>query len=144
MAEVYYGLWVFENSLRQFIVETMDKHYGKNWWADHVNSQTQSEAAQRQAKDKENRWHSSRGVHPIYYADIDDYKGIITKNWQVFESFFAGLPRPQEWVLNRIGEITLSRNIIAHMNPLDEDDRNRIAIYVRDWLKQITQNPQSP
>jgi hypothetical protein len=137
MAKVYYVLWVFENSLRQFILDIMEKHYGSGWWSSHVSSQTRKRASYRQAKDRENRWHSTRGAHEIYYIDIGDYKGIITKNWTEFEPVFSGLPRPQEWILNRIDEITLSRNIVAHMNPLEKDDIERITIYLKDWLRQI-------
>lgn len=137
MAQIYYVFWVFENSLRQFILDTMEKHYGSGWWPLHVSSKTQKRASGRQTKNRENRWHSTRGAHEIYYIDISDYKGIITKNWTVFESVFSGLPRPQEWILNRIDEITLSRNIVAHMNPLEKDDIERVTIYLKDWLKQI-------
>ncbi len=31
MTEVYYFLYLFENSIRYFIIDTLEKH-GKNWW----------------------------------------------------------------------------------------------------------------
>jgi len=138
MTEAYYTLWIFENSLRKFIIDTMESNYGLNWWSSHVSPQTQSRSSDRKSKEKANRWHSNRGAHEIFYVDISDYKGIITKNWSVFEPYFSGLSRPQEWILNRIDEITLSRNIVAHMNPLEKDDIERIKLYLRDWLKQIS------
>lgn len=138
MAQTYYRLYIFENSLRQFIIEVMAKQFGSNWWKLQVNKKTRERAADRETKEKANRWHGLRGDHPIYYVDISDYKRILSKNWKTaFEPIFPGLPRSMEWILNRIDEIILSRNIIAHMNPLPKRDRKRVEIYLEDWLAQI-------
>ena len=46
--------------------------------------------------------------------------------------------RPIEWVSNRIEEIELSRNIVAHHNPLSDDDIQRVKIFFKDWTKQFS------
>lgn len=62
------------------------------------------------AKEK-NRWHSRRKVHFLYH--IEDLSVIITTNWKDFKDIFPELT----WV-KRIDSIRLSRNMVAHNNPL--------------------------
>ena len=137
MAQVYCYLYILENSIRQFIIDVMKKSHGKDWWKDCVNVKIRENVAKRMKKDKENPWHGSRKAHSIYYADVDDYRSIISRNSNVFKAYLPNLKSPIQWVQNRMEEITFSRNIIAHMNPLAKKDRDRLKIYVSDWLEQI-------
>ena len=115
----------------------MTKNFGRDWWDSKVKNDTKNRAKDREQKEKSNRWNSKRGQHPIYYIDVRDYNGIITKNWDLFKDYFPDMDHPLEWVSTRIEEITLSRNIVAHMNPLDTDGQQLISLYLKHWLKQI-------
>jgi len=137
MAKAYCYLYILENSIRKFILEVMSKNHGKEWWKNCVKKSIQDEVVKRMKKDKGNRWHGSRKAHPIYYADVEDYRSIMTRNQSTFKPYFPDLRNPIQWIQNRIEEITLSRNIIAHMNPLGKRDRDRLVIYIGDWLEQI-------
>lgn len=135
MAEAYYYLYLFENSLRNFIIDTLNTSYGNSWWGTKVNKKIREKARNRIEREDKNRWHSSRGAHPIFYVDIDDLKKIIIRNQGDFESRLPD--NPIEWLTQRINEIELSRNIIAHHNPLGDDDIEQVKRYFRQWTKQL-------
>ncbi len=136
MLGIYPYLYLFENSVRYFIIERMKEKYGEDWWKQRVGNPIQSKAEDRLEKEGRNRWHRKRGQHPIFYVDIDDLRSIIVSNERDFRDKFPGLKRPLEWVQQRIEEIEISRNVVAHNNPLAENDITRLKVYFRDWVEQ--------
>jgi hypothetical protein len=133
MARVYPIVYLFENSIRNLIQITLEKKYGSEWWNIAVPQSVRQEVERRLAKEKENRWHSKRGAHKIFYTNIGDLNSIISANWSDFREFFPN----QAWIKSRIDEIELSRNIIAHNNPLSDREIKRLKLYFEDWIKQI-------
>lgn len=134
MAITYLKIYLFENSVRNLILKTLETKYGKNWWDAQVSTQVKKDVKDRMDKEKENRWHGKRGAHPIFYTDIGDLKSIISKNWQDFRNI---IKKEQEWVKLKIDEIEFSRNVIAHNNPLSNDDIQRVEVNFKDWFKQL-------
>lgn len=133
--EVYPTFYVFENSVRNFILTIMMRQFGTDWWSSKVSNEVKKEVSARVEDEKNNPWHGSkRNVHEIFYTNFGDLKSIIIRNWDVFKNYF---PR-QDWVTSRFSDIEPSRNIIAHNNPLHIDDRKRIETYFTDWIKQST------
>jgi len=136
MAEkVYPLLYVFENSAREMIVRVMRHAYGNNWWDINtkVSTDIRNKVKDRMANEDKNPWHGRRGAHPIYYTDLEHLGQIVKNNWPLFRQI---LPT-QEWFLQRVKEISQSRNPVAHMNPLTKEDIERIKVYTRDWEKFI-------
>ena len=85
-------------------------------------------------QEKNQKWHGKRAQHPIFYTFISDLSSIISVNW---EDFKDKLPS-QGWFSQRIQEIELSRNTIAHFNLLDSRDFERLKVYFFDWIRQIS------
>jgi len=133
MTEVYYYLYLFENSIRYFIIDTLSK-YGKDWWEKTVGKAVKKNAQKNIAQEERNRWHGKRGKHPIFYTFISDLSSIINVNWTDFKEIFPS----QEWLNQRIIEIELSRNTVAHNNSLNNRDFERVKMYFHDWIKQIS------
>lgn len=138
MAEKAYPiLYIFENSARNIIKLLMEKAYGKDWWDTRIkklHSNIDKDVEIRVNDEKENRWHSSkRGVHKIYYTDLDDLRIIITDNWSVFKK----IHNRQSWVIEHIMQLRFSRNIIAHNNPLKERDITSIHTKIHEWFDQV-------
>ncbi len=131
--EVYPLLYVFENSVRETVVRVMQGAHGANWWDMKVSKEIREEVQRRKAKEEQNPWHGKRGVHLIYYTDLEDLGRIVQSNWADFKAI---LPKPQ-WLTQRLDEVSHSRNPVAHMNPLSRDDIQRIKVYFRDWGKLI-------
>jgi len=68
-------------------------------------------------------------------SDLGDLPLIVhsTNGWKVFKSLFPS----DKWLHGRVEVIELSRNVVAHMNPLRKGDIDRIRINFEDWLEQI-------
>jgi len=137
MAQVYAILYVFENSVRLLIQRVLENKYGADWWDEHVNRKIKSKVADRMAKEKENAWHSQRRAPPIFYTDFSELKTIIMRNEAEFSPLFAGVIEGLKWVEVKMAEIGMSRNVVAHHNPLKTNDINRIRQSFRDWQKQV-------
>lgn len=133
MSEVYKILYLFENSVRHVILSIMESKYGSNWWETKVSKEIRDKVEKRMIAERKNRWHSRRGAHRIFYTDIEDLSAIITTNWQDFKDMFPDLI----WVKSRIDSIGLSRNIVAHNNPLPNREIQRLKIYFDDWMRQL-------
>ena len=134
MAGVYPVIYIFENSVRNLVSDVMKTKYHDSWWESRVGASIKRRVRERIEKEDKNRWHGKRGAHPIFYTDIDDLKSIITANWSDFEGIFPN----QQWVTGKIDEIEMSRNVIAHNNPLEERDVTRLRLNLQDWISQIS------
>ena len=133
MAKVYVLLYCFENSVRNFITTVLGNKYGPDWFNKIANNELKKKITDRQTKELKNRWHSIRGAHPIYYTDIDDLLSIIRKEENLFKNFFEKI----SWIENRLEDITLSRNILAHNNKLPEREVSRLVLHFQDWCNQL-------
>lgn len=140
MVNIYLKIYLFENSIRNLILKVLSTKYGKDWWETQVANDVKKDVQDRINKEKENRWHGKRGAHKMFYTDIGDLKSIISKNWNDFKDV---IKKEQGWVKLKIEEIEFSRNVIAHNNPLSDDDIQRLEVNFKDWFKQIGSYQQS-
>jgi hypothetical protein len=138
MAEKAYAiLYIFENSVRNIIRILMENKYGPNWWDlrfKKLHPNRDSLIDGRIKTEKQERWTSSkRGIHKIYYTDMDDLKMIIDDHWFIFKK----IHKRKSWVIEHIMQLEFSRNIIAHNNPLKKRDITSIKTKILEWLDQI-------
>jgi hypothetical protein len=134
MAESYQLFYFLENSIRYFILSEFKSEYpSKKWWNKAVPRRIREEVQSRKTRERKNRWHVQRGSHNIFYTNFGDLKDIIINNWKIFKDFFPD----QNWIISRFRDLELSRNIIAHNNPLPKKEIDRIEIYFWDWIKQV-------
>lgn len=135
MTKVYAQIYVFENSVRAVINSVLSKNIGKDWWKrPNINKDLFEEIQGRIDKEDKNPWHGKRGAHPIYYSDMADLSYLIRKFWKGnFDDIF---PRC-EWITEKIEQVSFSRNVVNHHNPLNSDDRQRLKVIFKDWHKQI-------
>lgn len=129
----YLAFFCIENSVRELINERLTDVHGPDWWDTHASTALRKKVETRKDKEGTERWHVARGEHPIYYTDFGDLKSLLTSNWADFEDTFPD----QNWVLSRIGDLELSRNIIAHSNALDRRELGRLRLYLEDWVRQV-------
>jgi hypothetical protein len=129
----YLAFFCFENAIRELISARMLENHGSGWWSSKVSNATRDRVNKRKDAEGENRWHIQRGADEINYTDFGDLKGIIQNNWADFADLFPD----QNWVLARLSELEASRNVIAHMNILDERETGRLRLYLTDWVKQV-------
>jgi hypothetical protein len=134
MTTVYPVVYVFENSVRSLILNIMKAKYGDEWFEKKVSGKVQRRVKERIDNEDRNRWHGKRRSNPVFYTDIEDLESIIDSNWNDFRQFFPD----QVWVKAKIEEIEMSRNTIAHNNPLEDRDITRLKINLEDWVRQIS------
>lgn len=138
---VYPLLYVFENSIREFVDGHLTAAHGPQWYENAGSTLVARDvrnAVERASRaDDEERWHSARNVRPIYYTELGNLAAIVTsqEGWKVF-----GPPRfpRQSWFTELIYSASVSRNIVAHMNPLQPADVTELERSVRKWFKQIS------
>jgi hypothetical protein len=129
---VYPLLYLLENSVRELIQRVLRHSHGDEWWSNAVPQGVRTLVQGRMEQEKKKRWHGRRNAHEIYYTDIDDLKSIVISNWDKFAGLFD-----QDWFKVVVEQLTISRNVVAHNNPLGPDDIRRVEVHCSDWHKQI-------
>ncbi len=137
---VYPLLYVFENSIREFIDGHLAAIHGQDWYEQAgstlVSGDVRRAVERARRADDEERWHSARNARAIYYTELGNLALIVTsqEGWRVF-----GPPRfpRQSWFTELIHSAQVSRNIVAHMNPLQPADVTDLERNVRKWFRQI-------
>jgi hypothetical protein len=129
----YLAFFCLENAIRELVSARMAENHGASWWESKAASALRDKVKRRRDAEGQNRWHIARGADELQYTDFGDLKAIIQSNWAEFEDLFPD----QNWLLARLGELEASRNIIAHMNTLDERETSRLRLYLTDWIKQV-------
>jgi hypothetical protein len=133
MAAVYTAVAALENSVRKLISTRLLEETGADWWVGGVSDKIRSRAEARQAQEERTRYHSRRGGDHLNYTDLKDLGSIIRQNWATFEPYFPSV----EWVESIFNVVEQSRNVIMHSGNLDDEDVERLGIYIRDWVKQV-------
>jgi hypothetical protein len=137
----YLPLYIFENSIRNFINKVLIKEFGSDWWLTKMNTAKLSEVVARVKKrmeEEERRaWHGKRGAHPIYYSDFGDLILILKTHKKIFNKYLKNEKRKTEWLLLKLEETIPSRRVVAHHNPLLDRDLSRVEGNLMDWTKQL-------
>lgn len=136
----YPVLYVFENAVREYIDGHLTAEYGKDWFDDSkiVSKGTRDTVERNRQAEAKARYHSQRNARPIYYTNLDQLTSIVKseKGWKVFKEFF---PR-DTWFPELVSRFEVSRNVVAHMNPLTKKDITRLEDGMSEWLDQVADN----
>lgn len=136
MSGVYIAIASFENMLRGIISDMLLEEKGENWWtSDCISSDIRKKAERKQKDEGQNRWHTPRGVNPIYFTELKDLVSIIChqNNWPYFENLFGD----PDWVRHSVKSLERSRNVIMHSGQLSLEDVERVGLVIRDWVRQV-------
>lgn len=140
LSVVYVQLYVFENSIRNFLKKVLDKHYPSGWWDEGRIGKPFDKANSRRADEDNNPWHGKRNPNNMLdYLDLIELNKVVDKNTDVLTPYFSKLTGKLDWLKFKIEEIYKSRCIIAHNNPLAKDDIERVKVICRDWQKMLPQ-----
>lgn len=130
----YWKLYAVENLVRIVVHSVLTIQAGQNWWDIAVGTNIKKRTS-RFMNDYSNRpWHSSPGMHPIYYTLLSDLNKIITENSHLFIPI---VPDIDAWIA-KIEQVRLPRNIVGHMNWLTETDSKRIDVCHADLQALVT------
>lgn len=133
MQRCYRLLFVFENLVREFVVDRFQEADGTEWFDKRATVPMKKKYEDRKAAEGKNQWHVGRNTHPLYYLDFGDLWWLIINHWADFKDL---LPN-QAWLQSRIQEAERTRNVIAHTNTLAPEEGDRLEMYLRDWVRQV-------
>lgn len=132
---VYWKLYVIENTVRIIIHSVLTAQINMNWWGTATTPTLQKKALGLRKKYMTSPWHTVPGNHDIYYIDLADLNEIIRANSHLF---LPVIPDIDQWMA-RIEQIRLPRNVVAHMNWPNKTDRKRIDVFVYD-IESLARN----
>jgi hypothetical protein len=135
MSEIYPMMFVLENLMRYVVMSVLTEAYKDDWWnqPNVVSNDIKRDVERRKTQEGANRWHYERGSHEIFYTNFGDLSSIISSNWSHFKPLFNKLG----WIQAKLEEVELSRNIIAHNNPLPKREFDRIELCLGDLKRQL-------
>lgn len=133
MSAVYYRLYLFENKIRRLIESVLDESKGVDWWNTSVPDPIPRNAEFRRNEEAEAKFHHPRGDKLIDYVTLPEMAKIIEHNWSDFEDILYR----KEWALGKFEELRLTRNAMAHMSDVSEDDLERLDVILKDWNQQV-------
>jgi hypothetical protein len=136
---VYPVLYVFENSAREFLDGHLTEAFGSDWFQDSkiVSRGIRDIVERNRSAEKKNRYHSKRKARSIYYTDLS-HLATISESEKGEKLFVKGKLFPRKtWFPEMVGHFEVSRNVVAHMNPLPMKDVRRLEDRLKEWLDQI-------
>lgn len=132
--KVYPLVYIFENSVRDLIERVLRAKFGDDWWEKGAPKGPKETAQRHMDAEKKDPWHSKRGRRPIDYIFLNELWAIVKHHWKLFEPLFPDQP----WVQTLITrDMNVSRLVLAHMNPLADDDVKNIEAAFRKWVRQL-------
>lgn len=133
MSSVYQSIFCIENTLRNFIVERMSERHGLDWWAQTVPKKIKEDVERLKTREEKNKFFSGRSDLEIGYTMMGNLGQIIINNWDDFSDIIPS----QAWLMSRMDDLEMARNIVMHTGILPQIEMERITSIVRDILRQI-------
>src|SRR5262245_61793266 len=132
MSEFYEVFYCLENSIRKLVEDIMAEADGAGWWdGQRVDGSRIRDPATSRRKKEIDSGITPRSDRLIDYTTFGELSQIITDNWDLFDPVF----RSKTAVSNVSNQLNLLRGPIAHCNPTDELEQERLNLAVRTWFK---------
>jgi hypothetical protein len=127
-SNLYWKLYFIENLYRILIHSILSAQIQNNWWSIAVDPKIQKRATNFKSNYQNKPWHTLPGQHDIYYVFLSDLNDIVRANSHLF---ITVVPDINNWIV-KIEDISLPRNVVAHMNFPNRQDGNRIDVVYND------------
>jgi hypothetical protein len=132
MSEFYEVFYCLENSIRKLVADILMETDGADWWnGKRVDEKRIREPANSRSKKEIDSGITPRSEKMIDYTTFGELSQLITDNWELFEPVFQS----KTAVSNVSNQLNLLRGPIAHCNPTDELEQERLNLAVRTWFK---------
>jgi len=94
MQRCYRLLFVFENLVREFIVDTFTESDGADWFDKRATAAMRKRYEDRRAAEQKNQWHTGRNTHAVYYLDFGDLGLLIINHWAEITGLISRISFP--------------------------------------------------
>lgn len=135
MSEFYEVFYCLENSIRKLVKGIMIEAEGADWWnSERVDANKIRSPAKGRHKKEVDSGITPRSEELIDYTTFGELSQLITDNWDIFDPVFSS----KTAVSNIANQLNLLRGPIAHCNPTDELEQERLNLAVRSWFKLMS------
>jgi hypothetical protein len=131
-AETYKLFFVFENFLREFVVEVLSKDPGKFWW-DFVPTDVQDDVVKLEATEEIKSWMALGSRDRSALLTFPQLLRIIDYSWK---EGFDDIVR-DKGLIQEARLIVHLRNTTCHMTDIPEEETDRIRQTMRDWFRVV-------
>jgi hypothetical protein len=132
MSEFYEIFYCLENSIRKLVADILFEADGPDWWKGlRVDEKRIREPAALRRKKEIDSGITPRSERLIDYTTFGELSQLITDNWELFDPVFQS----KTAVSNVSNQLNLLRGPIAHCNPTDEMEQERLNLAVRTWFR---------
>lgn len=134
-AEAYKLFFVFENFIRDFVLDTLSQVDPVNWW-NKVPPDVQTEVQKLEETEHQKQWMALDSRSKLALTTLPQLLRIMddTKNWN---DIFKDLIR-DKFLIQEGRSISHLRNTICHMSDISEEEHERIKQVMRDWFRVVS------
>ena len=131
-ARTYRLFFVFENFLRDFVVEVLSKDTSRTWW-DKVPKDVQDEVTKLEETEEIKSWMALGSRDKSALLTFAQLLRIIEHAWK---DGFADIVRDKGLIQEArlIGHL---RNTICHMTDIPDEETDRVRQTIRDWFRVV-------
>jgi Swt1-like HEPN len=133
-ADTFKFFFVFENFIRDFVLETLSQLDPINWW-DRVPPDVQTEVQKGEETEFQKQWMALDSRSKLALTTLPQLLKIMddNKNWN--DAFKATVR--DKFLIQEGRSITHLRNTICHMSEISEEESNRVKQVMRDWFRVV-------
>ena len=133
-SESYKLFFVFENFIRDFVLETLSELDKVNWW-DRVPKDVQDEVQKLEETEQQKRWMALDSRSKLALTTLPQLLRIMddTKNWN---DVFKAIVR-DKFLIQEGRSISHLRNTLCHMSGISDEEVERVKQVMRDWFRVV-------
>lgn len=132
MCRLYALIFCFENSVRDFIRDTMFEQIGADWQQS-IAPKIIEHAEKRRGVAEKDSWLEGEKSDLLGFLEFGHLAQIIINQWDYFKAIIPS----QHWLKQRMDELEKTRHFIAHNRMLLPSEFERIYMYIADWNRTV-------
>ncbi|HKV48791.1 MAG TPA: Swt1 family HEPN domain-containing protein [Candidatus Acidoferrales bacterium] len=131
-ALVYKLFFVFENYLRDLILDVLAEKYPTDWW-DRIEPNVKREVGELEAKEETKQWMALGSRDKLSLTTYPQILLIIEYCWK---HGFDAIVRDKQLIheARMVGHL---RNAICHMTDVPDEEVERVKQLLRDWFRAV-------
>jgi hypothetical protein len=131
-ALVYKLFFVFENYLRELVIDVLAEKYPIDWW-DKVEPNVKRDVAELEAREETKQWMALGSRDKLSLTTYPQLLLIIEFCWK---DGFDVIVRDKQ-LLQEARMVGHLRNAICHMTDVPDEELERVKQVLRDWFRAV-------
>lgn len=131
-SEAYRLFFVFENFLRNFVLDVLSKDASRSWW-EYIPVDVQTEVEKLEQNEEVKSWMALGSRDKSSLMTFPQLLRVIDHAWK---DGFSDVVRDKS-LLQEARLIVHLRNTICHMSDIPDEEIDRIRQTMRDWFRVV-------